>query len=137
MRDSVGTDRRPGFPLGRASSVSLEGRRATAGPLLFHRAIRTLEIAERMPSGNAPYTQFTHCNVCILIPAHLALDSIVPRAGSHFSPVLFRSQDGLSARPTIGRMPRLSAPPLPCPSARSIALHHEASGDPHRDARHF
>jgi hypothetical protein len=32
---------------------------------------------------------------------------------------------------------RLSAPPLPCPSARSIALHHEASRDPHRDASNF
>jgi hypothetical protein len=28
-------------------------------------------------------------------------------------------------------------PPLPCPSARSIALHHEASRDPHRDASNF
>jgi hypothetical protein len=27
--------------------------------------------------------------------------------------------------------------PLPCPSARSIALHHEASRDPHRDASNF
>ncbi len=39
------------------------------------------------------------------------------------------------ARPSAGC--RLSGPPLPCPSARSIALHHEASRDPHRDASNF
>jgi hypothetical protein len=47
------------------------------------------------------------------------------------------TQDGpfRLARPSAGC--RLSAPPLPCPSARSIALHHEASRDPHRDASNF
>jgi hypothetical protein len=51
---------------------------------------------------------------------------------------LIRSEflSGLSARPTISNIPPI-CPPLPCPSARSIALHHEASRDPHRDAGNF
>jgi hypothetical protein len=56
----VDPSKSPNPPAGEpSSSVSLEGRRANAGLLLFHRAIRTVEIGEPIDSGIPPYARFT------------------------------------------------------------------------------
>jgi hypothetical protein len=47
--------------LGRASSVSYEGRSANSGLLFFHEAIPTLAIAECTDSGDWAYARFTQC----------------------------------------------------------------------------
>jgi hypothetical protein len=53
----------PDPPLGRASPVSLRAGVTTAGPLLFHRAIRTLEVGRPIDSGVSVYARFTQCHV--------------------------------------------------------------------------
>src|ERR1700733_243571 len=55
-----GSGRSPNPPTGEpSSSVSLEGRRTNAGPLLFHRAIRTIQSGELIDSGVSAYARFT------------------------------------------------------------------------------
>jgi hypothetical protein len=58
-----GPERKALVHLRGAISVSLEGRRATAGLLLFHRAIRRLHAALFPGTVIRGYARFTHCGV--------------------------------------------------------------------------
>jgi hypothetical protein len=49
----------PGPPHWARQPVSLEGRSSRSGLLLFHRAIRTVEVAKHADSGVSIYARFT------------------------------------------------------------------------------